>query len=134
LKTDSSESTACTAARTPASATSRSTDVLTINVTMGKYACESGRYMNAFGASPIVAYLLSRATPTTSIDGPRLVPPFQMRTPLPIGFSRGQNRRAIVWLTIATSGRPVRSASAKSRPATSGMPSVRKCPRVTALA
>ena len=52
-------------------------------------------------------YLLSRATPMTSIESPNPCCWFQLRTRRPTGLSFGQCRRASVSLTIATAGRVV---------------------------
>jgi len=61
---------------------------------------------------------MSPTTPTTVYSGPGSL----MRKCSPKGVRPGQNRCAALALITATSGRPARSLSVKTRPCSTGMP------------
>ena len=101
-------------------------------------SCRSRGSARAAGRRPApppsasVPYLLSRTTPTISRHGPS--GPSTL-TRWPIGFSSGKCIVAVVSLTMTTGGGGRRRpASPKSRPVSSGMPSVLKKRGPTTLA
>src|SRR5271156_1037198 len=78
----------------------------------------------------MVWYLPVLVMPTTSMKGP--VAPLVLNR-LPMGFSFGQKRAPMVWLTMATRGAPSPSDSTNARPRKMLMRMVSKYDRSTLL-